>query len=88
MNLAVLKPRPELASTGYCLANAGVEYMVYQPKPDETFSVELKGGTYRYEWFSPATGAMADTGRVEAPTGLQQFKAPFEGDAVLYLKAP
>ncbi len=87
MNLAALKPEPGLASTGYCLANAGVEYLVYQPQPGEGFSVELKAGAYRYEWFSPTRGATAETGRMEAAEGRRQFKAPFEGDAVLYLKA-
>jgi hypothetical protein len=56
-------------------------------QPGDGFSVELKAGTYRYEWFSPTQGARADTGRIEATGGRQQFKAPFEGDAVLYLKA-
>ena len=34
MNLAAMTPRPELSSTGYCLANAvesGAEYLVYLP---------------------------------------------------------
>ncbi len=95
MNLTAMKPHPELASTGYCLADAGVEYLVYQPptrsgaagQSGEGLSVELKAGTYRYEWFSPTKGAMVDTGRVEAADGRQRFTAPFEGDAVLYLKA-
>jgi len=87
INLAAMKPRSELSSTGYCLANAGVEYLVYQPKSGENFSIELKAGTYRYEWFNPMKGAAADTGRLEATDDRQQFKSPFEGDAVLYLKA-
>jgi Family of unknown function (DUF6298)/FG-GAP-like repeat len=86
MNLAAMKPRPELASTEYCLANAGVEYLVYQPKPGEGFSVELKAGTYHYEWFDPTKGAITDAGRLESADGRQPFKAPFEGDAVLYLQ--
>jgi len=44
MNLAAMTPQGELASTKYCLANAGTEYLVYQPKPGEGFSVELKPG--------------------------------------------
>lgn len=31
MDLGSMTPRPELASTGYCLANPGVEYLVYAP---------------------------------------------------------
>jgi hypothetical protein len=87
MNLVAMKPRPELASTGYCLADAGVECLIYQPKPGEGFSVALKAGTYRYEWFNPIKGVSVDTGRLEAANGKQQFKAPFEEDAVLYVAA-
>jgi hypothetical protein len=63
-----------------------VEYLVYQPKPGESFSVELKPGTYRYEWFNPTTGASEGMGSLEAADGRRQFKAPFELDSVLYLK--
>jgi len=31
MNLADTSPRPDLSSTGYCLANPGREYLVYVP---------------------------------------------------------
>jgi hypothetical protein len=87
MNLAAMTPRNELASTKYCLANPGVEYLIYQPKPGSAFSVELKAGSFRYEWFNPAQGEPAASGTVEASGGPQQFKASFGGDAVLYLKA-
>ena len=49
--------------------------------------VELSAGTYRYEWFNPAKGESAGRGQVQAAGGSRQFKAPFAGDAVLYLKA-
>ena len=87
MNLMAMVPRGDLASSAYCLANPGVEYLVYQPKAGESFSVELKTGTYGYEWFDPTKGVSAGNGTVKAPGGVQQFNAPFEGDAVLYLKA-
>ncbi len=86
MNLAAMTPRSELTSTKYCLAGLGKEYLVYQPKGGEAFSVELKTGMYRYEWFNPAKGQDAGSGNVQAAGGGQQFKAPFAGDAVLYLK--
>jgi hypothetical protein len=87
MNLAAMTPQPRLSSTRYCLANPGKEYLVYQPKKGEGFSVELKAGTYQFEWFDPAKGAAAGDGRVESDGKPQNFKAPFAGDAVLYLKA-
>ena len=85
MDLATLTPRSDLASSKYCLANPGTEYLVYQPRDGEAFSVELKAGTYRYQWFNPASGMPAGEGRVEAQGGGQQFRAPFESPSVLYL---
>ncbi|MBI4474586.1 MAG: hypothetical protein HY646_18090, partial [Acidobacteria bacterium] len=87
INLAGLQPSIELASTGYCLANPGSAYLIYQPKPSEAFTVELKAGAYLYEWINPATGAVVASGSVESPGQAHQFKAPFEGEPVLYLKA-
>jgi len=86
INLAANTPQPKLASTRYCLANPGAEYLIYQPKGGEDFSVKLSAGTYRYEWFNPAKGEGASSGNVQAAGGGQRFKAPFAGDAVLYLK--
>ena len=87
LNLAAMAPHNELSSTGYCLANPGAEYLIYQPKAGETFSVELEQGSYHYGWFNPAEGQNAGGDNIEAAGGGQQFKAPFAGDAVLYLKA-
>lgn len=87
MNLAAMSPQWEAASTGYCLAHPGIEYLIYQPKSNESFSVELKPGHYRREWFHPAKSTGAGNNRIAWPGGRRTFKAPFEGDAVLYLKA-
>lgn len=86
VNLLTMIPHPELASTRYGLANPGMEYLIYQPKPGEAFSVELKAGNYRYEWFNTANSATAGNGRIAAAGGNQDFKAPFDKAAVLYLK--
>ncbi|MBM4155257.1 MAG: hypothetical protein FJ221_09555 [Lentisphaerae bacterium] len=86
VNLAALEPRDGLASTGYCLADPGNEYLVYQPEKGRGFTVELKAGDYRWEWIDPATGAPAGDGRLETPGGTQEFKAPFPGDAVLHVR--
>jgi hypothetical protein len=86
VNLPAMQPRNELATTGYCLANPGSEYLVYQPAESAPFSVELAKGTYQAAWFDPVRGAVAGQGRVEAPGGAQPFKAPFAADAVLHLR--
>jgi hypothetical protein len=86
MNLAAMTPRNSLASTRYCLANPGSEYLVYQPVSDAAFTVKLAAGSYRYEWFNPRAGVVAETGSLTAAGRDKAFNAPFTGDAVLYLQ--
>jgi hypothetical protein len=89
MDLAKMTPQPELASSRYCLANLGEEYLVYLP---EGGSVTLNlraapsGSWFEVEWFLPRVertfpGAFPLEGGDYAVTA-----APFTGDAVLYLK--
>ena len=87
MNLTEMLPRNKLASTTYCLANPGKEYLIYNPETDKAaITVNLKTGTYEYEWFNPNNGKVQSKGKIEAKGGEQTFRAPFKGDAVLYLK--
>lgn len=86
MNLASMKPNNWLSSTGYCLADPGKEYLVYQPKSG-AFKLMFGPGTFQCEWFNPETGT-AVPGEVVSTKGEEKsFSPPFEGDAVLYLKA-
>ncbi|MHC4088222.1 MAG: DUF6298 domain-containing protein [Planctomycetota bacterium] len=88
MNLTAMKPQNNLASTKYCLANPGIEYLVYNPVQDNTsITVNLKTGTYKYEWLNPDNGKVASAGTTKVSGGEKKFEAPFKGDAVLYLKA-
>lgn len=87
VNLAALRPHGELASTKYCLASAGREYLVYQPKSNEPFSLKIAAGNFNYEWYKTANGDAGADGEITTGGGEQQFKAPFEGEAVLHLKA-
>jgi hypothetical protein len=85
VNLAAMAPRIPGASTGYCLANPGHEYVVYQPKSNTAFTVNLEAGVFYYEWFNPSTGAVTASGQITASKGETSFTAPFSGDAVLYI---
>lgn len=85
MDLAAMMPQNELSSTGYCLSNPGAEYLVYQPEIGP-FTVNLRAGTYRYEWFNPEAGMAVGDGTVTAAGGSQSFNPPFNGDAVLHLR--
>jgi hypothetical protein len=86
IGLAAMTPQKPLSSTGYCLAKRGFEYLVYQPASQTTFTVSLAAGSYDFEWFDPAAGTVAATGAFSAPRGDRAFAAPFDGEAVLYIK--
>jgi hypothetical protein len=85
LTLAAMSPHDDLASTRYCLADPGKEYLVYLPDGGEV-AVNLTAGSYRFEWLNPLTGKPADTGSITAGGGEQRFQAPFEGSGVLHLK--
>ena len=87
MNLAAMRPYKGLASTKYCLANPGVEYLVFKPATDEnSITVTLKSGRYKYEWFDPGQGRIISEGTIiRADWGEQTFQVPSKGDAVLYI---
>ncbi len=86
MDLASMVPSKNLATTGWCLAKPGSEYLVYQPESNKEFTVDLKPGYYYFEWFDPVSGEICDKGSFSSGGGMRDFKAPFNGDAVLYLK--
>jgi hypothetical protein len=85
MNLAAMLPQGDLASTKYCLANPGKEYLVYNSAAEGPITVNLKAGTYNCEWFNPSNGKIESTNTIEAKDGDQTFEPPFKGDAVLYI---
>jgi hypothetical protein len=52
-----MQPKDSLVDQGHCLANPGVEYVVYQPDK-RTFMLKVEGaqGDLPAEWFNPLTG--------------------------------
>jgi hypothetical protein len=84
MNLAAMTPQSSLSSTHYCLANPGVEYLVYQPQSG-AFTLNLVPGNYHYEWLNPATNSIASSGTLPVSDSHHTFSPAFGGDAVLYL---
>jgi hypothetical protein len=86
VNLAALVPHPELASTRYCLANPGQEYVVYLPEGGET-AVDLStaSGPLAAEWIHAGNGTKQPAPEV-AGGSRRTLRAPFTGDAVLYLR--
>jgi hypothetical protein len=103
MNLAVTTPHGGLASSGYCLAEPGLKYLVYLPVKRgrrylrklpanlfaDTVDVDLSRATgdLKFEWFYPETGTTIASGHV-AGGGKQTFAAPVRGgELVLYIEA-
>ena len=87
IDLAASRPAGELASTGYCLAVPGREYLVYLPGGGEaTVDLSAAKGKIAVEWTHPITGKTTPGEAVDGG-GKRTVKAPFAGDAVLYLRA-
>lgn len=87
MDLAGAQPLGELASTGYCLAKPGSEYLVFQPA-EGAFTVDLTAGSgkeFASQWCDPKTGETRAGQRV-AGGAVVSFEPPSKGPAVLYLK--
>lgn len=85
MNLADMTPRNDLASTQFCLANPGREYLVYLPEGGEvTVDLTAATGTMRVEWMRPVEGAIT-SGAATTGGDRRTLRAPFGGDAVVYM---
>jgi hypothetical protein len=85
MDLAETTPHNDLSSTGYCLANPGKEYLVYLPEGGEaTVDLTSAKGSLAVEWMRSATGEVTKGEAVEGGEK-RTFRAPFAGDAALFL---
>jgi Family of unknown function (DUF6298)/Putative collagen-binding domain of a collagenase len=86
MNLAEMTLSREISNTGYCLANRGTEYLVFQSDRGE-FTVNLSdaAGPFSVEWFNTTNGA-TEPGKQVAGGAVHTFTTPFGGPAALYLK--
>jgi hypothetical protein len=85
IGLAAMRPVPEAASTGYCLANAGREYLVYMPSGGAV-EVDLSAapGEFDVEWYDPVSDTMIGRGRVSGGAR-RTLDPPAAGARVLYL---
>ncbi len=85
MDLAHARPAVDMASTKYCLANPGRQYLVYKPGAGDAVTVKLESGTYTYEWFDPGAGTQVSAGTQAATGGETRFACPVKGDGVLFI---
>jgi hypothetical protein len=85
MDLTGAGPRDDLASTRFCLARPGYEYVVYQPDAGAFTVSELRSGaSYRYEWYDTLRNEVATTGQITPSRSTERFTPPRKG-VVLYL---
>jgi hypothetical protein len=87
IDLAAMKPANDIASTTYCLASAGKEYLIYLPAGGAVM-VDLSAAKSDLivEWFSPGSNTISTAGRVTGGAR-RELNAPVGGPAVVYLKA-
>ena len=87
MNLVRARPLGRLASTGYCLAAPGFQYLVYQPASG-AFTLDLRRapGRFAVEWLRPATGERFHS----SVRGSRRVTLvpPFAGPAVAFVRRP
>jgi hypothetical protein len=83
IDLTFMKPYNSLASSGYCLAKKGAEYLVYLPE-ERTVTLNLSGslGVFTTEWFDPDSGKFSE-GPVVEGGGKVSFTSPKEKAHIL-----
>ena len=86
VNLTKTKPRDELASTKYCLADPGTEYLVYISQGAEA-SVDLSQAKEKLsaEWLDCTTGKSQPAESIDGGKRCR-VKSPIASDAVLHLR--
>lgn len=86
VDLANLRPQPELSSTRWCLAHPGEQYVIFRPEESVLpISVELPAGAFDQEWILPITGDSRDQASMTTAGGPTKFTAPTVGPVTLVL---
>ncbi|MHC4628263.1 MAG: hypothetical protein ACYTDV_14890 [Planctomycetota bacterium] len=87
LDLANVAPRDDLASSGFCLAEPGSQYVVYQPGDGPITVSGLRPGTsYHYELYDSGQGRVVEDGRIRASGTSKSFESTDKG-SVLYLNS-
>jgi hypothetical protein len=86
MDLASAVPHDDLSSTGFCLAQPGEQYVVYQPgdQPFEISGLET-GERYHFEWYATQQGRAAGEGDITCAGARRSF-TPSNKGMVLFLR--
>jgi hypothetical protein len=85
MQLGKCQPHNGLASTKYCLADPGTEYLVYLPDGGEaTVDLTTARGMLTAEWIHPGKGDVVKKHSIDGGDQ-RRVVSPLSGDAVLYV---
>lgn len=88
MDLNYALPHGELSTSNFCLANPGNEYLILVLGGPVGVDLRAYEKEFSVEWFNPKDGTSVIGEPVRGGNVLGcEFVPPFEGDAVLYLKA-
>ncbi|MEN8230007.1 MAG: DUF6298 domain-containing protein [Bacteroidota bacterium] len=88
MNLISMKPEPDLASSTYCIADKGNEYLIYLPEGQQVVvNLENVAGSFKVEWFDPGKGEILESGSIDGGSKLTLTSPLDTSDVLLYLKA-
>lgn len=88
MNLANVVPSTTIASSGWCLADAGDAYLAYAPSGGNiTINLSGASGAFDVEWFNPGNGQSYAANDVTGG-GNRTLSPPFSGQAVLFVFKP
>jgi len=83
LDLANVSPRGDLASTGFCLAKPGYQYVVYQPGDGPITVSGLRVGTsYHYELYDTKRSKVVTSGRIQASGASESFKSAGKGSVL------
>jgi hypothetical protein len=87
LDLANVTPREDLASTRFCLAKPGYQYVVYQPDDGPITVTGLRAGTsYYYELYSTEQSKVVTEGYIQVSGSSESFRSMGKG-TVLYLSS-
>jgi hypothetical protein len=87
VDLAAMAPRPQLASSKYCLANPGREYLVWLPQGERKVTLTMPAGKYSPTWFATKNAAQQQGKLLSHTGGTRQLESPFPGESLLHVRA-
>lgn len=85
IHLATMEPHGEMASSTYCLADPGNEYLVFVPETMAGVSVELPEGEYRFLWYETDSYSETNFESFTHPGGPTWKPKPYSANSVLHV---